>query len=46
MWREHSIRYAYAVRAHHVRFEIPEGMTIPDTYPAALALIWQTNRHP
>lgn len=34
---KHSIRYAYAVRAHHVRFEIPEGMPIPDTYPAALA---------
>lgn len=34
---QHDIRYAYSVRAHHVRFEIPEGMPIPESYPAALA---------
>ena len=32
-----NIRYAYSVRARHVRYEIPEGMPIPDSYSAALA---------
>lgn len=34
---QHDIRYAYSVRAHHVRFEIPEGMPVPESYPGALA---------
>lgn len=34
---QHNIRYAYSVRAHHVRFEIPDGMPVPESYPAALA---------
>lgn len=34
---QQSLRYAYSVRAHHVRYEIPEGMAIPQSYPAALA---------
>ncbi|MFZ2161445.1 MAG: UUP1 family membrane protein [Sideroxyarcus sp.] len=33
---QQDIRYAYSVRAQHVRFEIPEGMSIPESYPAAL----------
>ncbi len=34
---QHSIRYAYSVRARHVRYDIPEGMPIPDSYSATLA---------
>ncbi len=34
---QHNLRYAYSVRARHVRFDIPEGMPIPDSYPAAVA---------
>jgi len=33
-----SILYAYEVRARHVRYKIPADMTIPDSYPASLAL--------
>lgn len=34
---QHNIRYAYSVRARHVRFDIPQEMPIPDSYPATLA---------
>ena len=34
---QQSIIYAYAVRARHVRFNISSDLTIPDSYPAALA---------
>lgn len=34
---QHDIRYAYSVRARHVRYEIPEGLPIPASYPATLA---------
>ena len=42
-WKAENVRgqqgilYAYSVRAHHVRFNIPADLTIPDSYPAALA---------
>ncbi|MBI5891970.1 MAG: UUP1 family membrane protein [Nitrosomonadales bacterium] len=42
-WKAENVRgqqgilYAYDVQAHHVRFNIPADMTIPDSYPAALA---------
>ena len=42
-WKAENVRgqqgilYAYAVRARHVRFNIPADLTIPDSYPAALA---------
>lgn len=32
-----GIHYSYTVRAHHVRYIIPADLTIPDSYPAALA---------
>lgn len=32
-----SVLYAYSVRARHVRFNIPEELAIPESYPAALA---------
>ncbi|MDH4234170.1 MAG: UUP1 family membrane protein [Gallionella sp.] len=34
---QQGILYAYAVHARHVRFNIPADMTIPGSYPAALA---------
>ena len=42
-WKAENVRgqqgilYAYSVHAHHVRFNIPADLAIPDTYPAALA---------
>ena len=42
-WKAESVRgqqsvlYTYAVRARHVRFNIPADLIIPDSYPAALA---------
>jgi len=42
-WKAENVRgqqnvlYAYSVRARHVRYNIPAEMTIPDSYPAALA---------
>ena len=42
-WRAENVRgqqgvlYAYQVRARPLRFNIPADLTIPDTYPAALA---------
>ncbi len=34
---QQNIHYVYAVRARHVRFNIPADLPIPDSYPAALA---------
>ncbi len=42
-WKAENVRgkqgvhYTYSVRARHVRYTIPAGLTIPDSYPAALA---------
>ena len=42
-WKAENVRgqqgvlYSYSVHAHHVRFNIPADMSIPETYPAALA---------
>ena len=42
-WKAENVRgqqgvlYAYSVSARHVRFNIPEDMDIPESYPAALA---------
>lgn len=42
-WKAENVRgqqgvlYAYSVHARHLRFNIPEDLTIPDAYPAALA---------
>jgi hypothetical protein len=42
-WKAESVRgqqgvlYSYAVHARHVRFNIPDDMTIPESYPAAVA---------
>lgn len=32
-----GIHYSYTVRAKHVRYAIPENLTIPNSYPATLA---------
>ena len=42
-WKAENVRgqqgvlYGYAVQARHIRFNIPADLTIPDSYPAALA---------
>lgn len=34
---QQSIRYSFVVQARHVRYEIPPGLRIPESYPASLA---------
>ncbi|HHI94455.1 MAG TPA: transglutaminase [Gammaproteobacteria bacterium] len=32
----HNVRYSYTVLGKHIKYVIPEGLTIPDSYPASL----------